>query len=199
MNMSPRLQAFLAMLLTASATGSLAQVAAPSGATVVETGPGWGVATTTTTTSARVVAVDPASRRLDLLLADGRTIGLVAGAEVRRLDAIRAGDVVDVAYVEALVLELKKNGAAVVSRSVQSDVRRGPSAAAPSGVAQTETTVVADVLAVDRVSGTVTLRGPHATLNLRIRDPQQLARIAPGDQVQATYSEATAVSVDPVR
>ena len=199
MNAHPNLRALVATLLTAFAASSSAQVVAPSGATVVETGPGWGVATTTTTTSARVVAIEPASRRLDLLLADGRTIGLVAGAEVRRLDAIRPGDVVDVAYTEALVLELKRDGAPVVARTQQMDVRRGPSSEAPSGVAQRETSVLADVVAVDPAAGTITLRGPRETISLRLRDPQQLARVRVGDQVQATYAEAIAVSVDRVR
>jgi hypothetical protein len=34
---------------------------------------------------------------------------------------------------------------------------------------------------------------------LRIRDPKQLALVKPGDQVQATYTEAVAVSIDTVR
>ena len=193
------LMAVLTLLVAALTLPGMAQVVAPSGAVAVETGPGWGVATLSTVTAARVVAIDPASRRVDLLLQDGRTIGLVAGAEVRRLDAVSPGDVVDVAYTHALVLQLRKEGAQVVGRSEQSDVRRGPSSAAPSAVAQNETTVLADVMAVDRSTGIITLRGPNRTLDLQLRDQQQVARVQPGDQVLATYSEAVAVSIDRVR
>jgi hypothetical protein len=193
-----RSQFLLVLLLAAFAADAAAQVAVPSGTTVVETGPGWGIASVTTMAQGRVVAVDAPSRRLDLELADGRLVGLRAGAEVRRLHEIRVGDVINVAFVEALVLELRKNGAPVVTRSQGTDVRRGPSNAPAAGVRTAEETVLADVLAVDRALGTVTLRGPSQVVSLRIRDPRQLALIEVGDQVQATYAEATAVSVDPV-
>jgi Cu/Ag efflux protein CusF len=184
------------LLLSVLAVPVPAQLAAP---TTVETGRGWGVATTTTTTAARVAAIDPGSRRLDVLLADGRIMGLVAGSDVRRLDQVRVGDVIDVTFVESLVLELRKNGGATVARSEGTDMRRGPSGSAPSAVRQTDVTIIADVVAVDEALGTVTLRGPKATMALRIRDPKQLALVKPGDQVQATYTEAVAVSIDTVR
>jgi hypothetical protein len=187
----------LAALALAAASPVDAQLT-PQG-TVVQTGPGWGVATTTTTATVRVAAIDAPSRRMDVLRADGSTMGLVVGSDVRKLDQVRVGDVIDVAFVESLVLELRKNGAAVVARSEGGDTRRGPSGEAPSAVRQSEVSVLADVVAVDPATSTVTLRGPKATLALRITDPKQLALVKPGDQVQATYTEAVAVSVDKVR
>ena len=86
-----------------AALAALAQVEVPSGTTVTQTGPGWGIASTTTMANARVLAVDVPTRRMDLELADGRVIGLAVGAEVRRLGEIRAGDVVNVAFTEALM------------------------------------------------------------------------------------------------
>jgi hypothetical protein len=199
-----RSQAFFALLAAGLAAMAPARIVAqgtvaPSGATVVESGPGWGVATTTTMVSARVTAIDPASRRIDLQLADGRAVGVVAGSEVRRLAEIHPGDQVNVAFAESMLLELRKKGAPVVARTQGTEVRRAPSSAPPGGVSQTETTVLADVLAVDPALGTVTLRGPQSTISLRIKDPRQLALIQPGDQVQATYSEAIAVSVEPTQ
>lgn len=194
-----RARALYGLLMSAVAAGVDAQLVVPPGATAIETGPGWGVATTTTTVTARVAAIDAPSRRLDVLLADGRTLGLVAGREVRRLEQVRVGDVIDVAFVESLVLELRKGGGAAVARSEASDVRRGSSSLPPGAVRQSEVTIVADVVAIDPSAGTVTLRGPQATMALRIRDPRQLARVKPGDQVQATYTEAVAVSIDNVR
>jgi len=194
-----RSKLLLPPLLAAFAAGINAQVTTPSGSTVVESGPGWGVASTTTHMQGRVLAIEQRSRRLDVELADGRVVGLKAGQEVRRLEDIRVGDLINVAFVEALVLELRKSGAPVVARSQGTDVRRGPSNMPPSAVRTTEDTVLADVLAVDAASGSVKLRGPERVLDLRIRDPRQLALIAPGDQVQVTFSEALAVSIDPAR
>ena len=38
---------------------------------------------------------------------------------------------------------------------------------------------------------------PKQTVDLRIKDPNQLKLVKVGDQVEATYTEALAVSVEP--
>ena len=194
-----RHKTLLAVLLAALAGGASAQMYNPKGATVVETSPGRGVASTTRLVSARVTHVDVPARIVDLELGDGRVFTVVAGSEVRNLEQLKPGDVVNVAYVESLVLQLRKNGAAVVTRTESRDLKRAPAGATPAAVAQKQETIVADVLAVDASTGDVTLRGPERTVTLRIRDPQQLALIQPGDQVEATFTDALAVSVDPAR
>ena len=60
-------------------------------------------------------------------------------------------------------------------------------------------TVVADVVNVDTQNRAVTFKGPKRTVDLKVRDPAQLALIAKGDQVQATYTEALAISVAPAK
>jgi hypothetical protein len=59
-------------------------------------------------------------------------------------------------------------------------------------------TVVADVVAVDPKEHAVTLRGPEGHLvDLMVPEPEQLKRIKQGDQVEAVYTEALAVKVEP--
>jgi hypothetical protein len=61
-----------------------------------------------------------------------------------------------------------------------------------------EVTVTADVVAVNTKTKTVTLRGPKGrTVDVHVGDPQQLKSVRRGDQVQAVYTEALAVSVTP--
>ena len=194
-----RHKTLLAVLLAALAGGVSAQMYDPKGATVVETSPGRGVASTTSVVSARVTRVDVPARIVDLELGDGRVFTVVAGSEVRNLAALKPGDVVNVAYIESLVLQLRKNGAAVVTRTETQDLKRAAPGSTPGAVAQKQESIVADVLAVNAATGDVTLRGPERTVALRIRDPRQLALIQPGDQVEATFTEAIAVSVDPAR
>ena len=55
--------------------------------------------------------------------------------------------------------------------------------------------IVAEVMAVDADKHTVTLRGPHRTVELAVMDPGQLKLIAKGDRVQATFTEAVAIAV----
>ena len=57
--------------------------------------------------------------------------------------------------------------------------------------------VVADVVKIDAEKQIVTLRGPKRTVELRVRDPEQLKNISVGDQVEATFMEATALSLQP--
>ncbi len=58
-------------------------------------------------------------------------------------------------------------------------------------------TVIADVIGVDAEKQTVKLKGPKRTVDLKVRDPEQLKLIKVGDQVEATFTEAVAVAVEP--
>ena len=51
--------------------------------------------------------------------------------------------------------------------------------------------------AMQTATQTATLRGPNRTVTLRVPDPKQFQMIAVGDQMQITYTEAVAVSVEP--
>jgi hypothetical protein len=42
----------------------------------------------------------------------------------------------------------------------------------------------------------ITLKGPQRTVDLRIPDPEQFKRIAKGDQVEAKYTQAVALTVE---
>ena len=57
--------------------------------------------------------------------------------------------------------------------------------------------VVADVIAVDAATQTVTLRGPTRVVQLQVQDPEQFKRVSVDNQVEATYTEAVAISVQP--
>ena len=69
----------------------------------------------------------------------------------------------------------------------------------PGGVVAREVRVVADVVAIDANKRTVRLRGPQRTIDLPVDDPKQLAGIKVGDQVEATFVDAVAVSVEQSR
>ena len=57
--------------------------------------------------------------------------------------------------------------------------------------------ITADVIAVNPATQTVTLKGPRQTVDLKLRDPEQFSLIKVGDQVEANYTEALAISVEP--
>ena len=110
---------------------------------------------------------------------------------------LKVGDQVDLQYIEALSLELKKGGGMVVGRTDTGGTAAAKKGETPAGAVGRQVTVVADVVAVDPAKQVVTLKGPKNTVDLRIPDPEQFKRIAKGDQIEAKYTQALAVSVDP--
>jgi hypothetical protein len=61
-----------------------------------------------------------------------------------------------------------------------------------------QVTVLADVIGVDPKKKTITLRGPKGNVvTLDVHNPDQFKVVKKGDQVEATYTEAVAVSVEP--
>ena len=163
----------------------------------VASAPGRGEAVRTVRVSATVSAIDKATRTLTLKGADGKTFPMVAGSEVRNFDQIQDGSEVVVGYLEALAIELKKGGGAKVERVDSSAGGRAEAGAQPGAVAARKVTATGDVIALDAATQTATLRGPNRTVMLRVPDPKQFQMIAVGDQMEITYTEALAVSVEP--
>ncbi|MCU0969701.1 MAG: hypothetical protein MUF03_12975 [Rubrivivax sp.] len=161
------------------------------------TEPGRAAAGDIVTVSAKVTAVDKAGRAVTLVGPKGNSFRVVAGPEVRNFDQIKVGDELVVTHAEALTLELMKGGSGIRERVESQDAARAAPGQAPGAVAARKVTVVADVVAVNPRAQTVTLRGPEHTAELRVPDPKQLEQVKVGDQVQATYTEAIAISMQP--
>lgn len=189
------------LLVTLSAlafTATCATAQAPTGAIAVkESAPGKVAMGDAVQVAAAVTAIDKAKRLLTLKGPEGNVFVVQAGPEVKNFDNIKVGDSVVIRYVEALTLELKK-GTGTVRERIE---REGTAVAKPGerpGVATGRTvTVVADVVAVNAAKQTIRLRGVERTIDLKVRDPQQLALIKVGDQVEATFTEAIALAVEP--
>jgi Cu/Ag efflux protein CusF len=189
--------------IAAAVLATLALCATPlsaqTGTTMVGKGPGVAGAAQTVKVSATITAIDPATRGVTLKGPQGNEFEVTAGPEVKNFAQMKVGDRVDVAYIEALTLELKKGGGMPVARTEKAGAAGAKPGESPAGVIGKQVTVVADVVAVDKDKGLVTVKGPKRTMDLKVRDPAQLALIAKGDQVQATYTEALAISVEPAK
>ncbi len=171
--------------------------AAQTGAVVAAKAPGAvGVAKTVNVT-ATITAIDAATRTVSLKGPKGNETSVVAGPEVKNFAQLKVGDAVDLTVVEALTLELRKGGGKPVAWTVKEGAERAKAGQAPAGVVGRQISVVGDVLAVDAATGTVTVRGPQRTVELKVQDPAQLKLIAKGDQIEATFTEAVALAVTP--
>ena len=188
-------------MLTIAAAVSLSLAAWPLGAqttgAVVGSAPGMAGAAQTVKVTATITAIDKATRDVTLKGPEGNLATVTAGPEVKNFDNLKVGDQVDMQYIEALTLELKKGGGLVVGRTEKADAVGAKKGETPGGAVGRQVTIVADVVATDPAKQTITLKGPQRTVTMRVPDPEQFKRIAKGDQVEAKYTQAIAVAVDP--
>jgi hypothetical protein len=162
------------------------------------TSPGQGTLTQTHRIVATVEEVDAAKGHVTLKGPKGNILSLAVGPEVRNLAQLKVGDKVVVRYLEALTLTLKKDGKELRSSKTTSDAVRTAPGALPGGAVADHVKVTADVIGVNAKAHTVTLRGPNQTVDLYVEDPKQLKMVKVGDQVEAEYTEAVALTVEPV-
>jgi len=188
-----------ASLLAALAVPAVAQQAADTTRAVAASAPGKAVIAASRTVVATVEAIDAAKREVTLKGPKGNLVPVTAGPEVRNFDQIKVGDSVVVKYAEALSLTLKKDGKELRGSTQSADGARAAVGAAPGAVVGQEVTVIADVTAVNAKTQTVTLKGPQRTVDLRVPDKGQFKMIKVGDQIEATYAQAVALSVQPAK
>jgi len=188
-------------LWTAIAVSLAVTVAAPlhaqTGGAAVATAPGKAVIAETVKLTGTITAIDAKTRDVTIKGAQGNEIVVTAGPDVKNFDKLKVGDTVGLQYVEALTLELKKGGGQVVARTEKANAVGAKPGEQPAGAVGRQVTVVADVVATDPAKQTVTLKGPQRTVTMRIPDAEQFKRVAKGDQVEATYTQAMAVAVEP--
>jgi Cu/Ag efflux protein CusF len=143
-----------------------------------------------------ITRIEKEARLVTLKNAAGDTLSVECGPEVKNFDKLKVGDKVDLQYLEALTLELKKGGGMIVARTEQAGAASAKPGEKPAAGAGRQVTIVADVVALDPAKQIVTLKGPQRTVDLRIPDPEQFKRIAKGDQVEAKYTQAVALTVE---
>jgi hypothetical protein len=146
--------------------------------------------------SATVQAIDKDKRLLTLKGPKGNTFVVHAGPEVKNFDQVKVGDEVVVRYVEALTLELKKGSGGVRERVERESALAAQPGERPGAAVGRQVTVVADVIAKDAKRQTLRLRGVERTIDLKVPDPKQFKLVKVGDQIEATFTEAVALSVE---
>lgn len=188
-------------LWTAIAVSLAVTVAAPlhaqTGGAAVATAPGKAVIAETIKLTGTITALDAKTRDVTIKGPQGNEVVVTAGPDVKNFDKLKVGDTVALQFVEALTLELKKGGGLVVARSEKANAVGAKPGEQPAGAVGRQVTVVADVVATDPAKQTITLKGPQRTVTMRIPDAEQFKRVAKGDQVEATYTQAVAVAVEP--
>jgi hypothetical protein len=187
----------LALIAAAFAATAFAQKPEAAGGVVVSE-PGRAAVVREAEISAQVVAIDKATRTVTLKGPQGNVVDVVAGDEVKNFDQIKLGDFVVARYAQALTLELRKTKVKAGDVAVREDAARAKSGERPAVAGAREVTAIADVIGVDAKKSTITLKGPRGNVvTLDVQNPDQFKVVKKGDQVQVTYTEALALSVEP--
>lgn len=155
----------------------------------------------TQTVSATVKSIDLENRLVELT-ADGETTTVQVPDEVRNLEQVKPGDDIVVTYHEALAAEFKKKGESNTVGVVDATVgtARMPKGAQPGAALGNRVTTTVIIEAVDRGTNEVTFTGPAGMMRtVEVKDPkarQFIGTLKKGDEVELTYTEALAVTVE---
>jgi hypothetical protein len=148
------------------------------------------------TLEANVTAINHETRQVTLQDAEGESMTFIASDEVRNLAQVEVGDKLMVEYLQAIEIRVLAPGEAeVAAQEIVAGGKADPGEK-PAGAAITETTVVAVIEAIDKKNQTATLKGPQGnSQTVKVRNPANLEKVAIGDKVLITYTEAMAVKV----
>jgi hypothetical protein len=188
-------QVIVGMGLLLAATSSWADGSRLAQAASVPTGPGVGTAAITNLRGT-ITAIDREKKTVTVTGEQGRRVTLDVH-QPATFDAIKVGDPVVARYMETVVIQARKAGTA--TPGVKAEAVRVPSKPGerPGGTVAREITVTATITAIDRASGTVTLRGPQGDVDtVQVKDRQALQSVREGDLVEVTVAQALAVSLD---
>jgi hypothetical protein len=177
---------------------ALGQQPGATGGAIVASEPGRAVAAREVKLTAQVVGLDKATRTVTLKGPKGNVVDIVAGDDVKNFDQIKLGDLVVARYFQALTLELAKTKAGIREGGVREGAARAQPGERPAGAVARQVTVLADVIDVSPKNKTITLKGPKGNVvALDVQNPDHFKVVKKGDQVEVTYTEALALSVEP--
>jgi Cu/Ag efflux protein CusF len=147
--------------------------------------------------TATVEAIDLQKRVVTLKGPKGNVFDVTVGEEARNLPQVKVGDQVVVKYYESIALRLVKPGEGVAGVQETEAMARAKKGEKPGGVAGRQVTLAATITAIDKKKQMVSLKGPEGkTVTVKAENPENLKKVKVGDEVEITYTEALAISVE---
>jgi hypothetical protein len=148
--------------------------------------------------TATVTAVDVATRKVTLKGKKGKEETITVSPDVKNLDQVKVGDLVVVTFSQGVVLSMAAPGA----KPVEPTATATGAAAAPGEkpAADVKATVkgTVTIAAIDMKTRIVTLVGPEGRkFKVAAGKEIPLEKVKVGDKVNAEYTEAVAIAVEP--
>ena len=143
-----------------------------------------------------VVKVDKKTRTITFKNKEGES-KFVAGPDIKNFDQIKKGDRVNVNYELAVAIELiKTKSDGIRSKTETNTVTKSKSTEKPSETITNKTTIIADIVEVNREKKLVSVKGPSGKITtVTVKNPALLADVQVGEQVKVIYFDAMAASI----
>ncbi len=151
------------------------------------------------TVTAKVLAVNYDNQMLNLQSDDGMRWEVLVDGKAKNFKNIKVGDLVVVRQTQSLVLELSKKTKGEKPEAETATLKSTAPMGSKPGMENIKSAQIsAEVVKVDSTKGTVDLKGPQGNVvRLTAKNPGLLKDVKKGDMVSATYTLATAISVEP--
>lgn len=145
-----------------------------------------------------ITAVDAAARTVSIKGPSGNIGDYAVDPSVRNLEQVKVGDRVQLDYRAAVGLALVKHGDGIREKVEADSTATAKDGAKPGGAVLKTTTIVANVLSVDKKRKLVKLQGPEGrVVDVQVRDAKVLKEVKANDQVVAKVTESVAINVKP--
>ena len=143
-----------------------------------------------------VTSVDKKTRTITFKNKEGES-KFVAGPEITNFAQIKKGDHLNVSYELAVAIELIKTKSNGIRSKVETEsITNSKAGEKPAEKITNTTTVIADIVAVDRDKKLVSVKGPSGKVTtVFVKNPTLLNDVAVGEQVKVVYSDAMAASI----
>ncbi len=191
-------------LAAALSFGGLPFAAAPAHAQTPDANALGGVGTThTLTVRAKIRSINQKTREVTLVGPEGDVFTVHAGDQVQNLAQVKKGDTVVVHYTRSTVLVLSQPGQPIPPNTLTVGGSTAAPGQLPAAQASGRLVITGTVVGVDLDAHTLQLVNPKGgrVVTVAVTDPQrqqQLSRVNVGDSLTAIYTEAVAISVEPV-
>ena len=154
-------------------------------------------ASKTSTITSTVMTVDQKTRMATLANEDGE-LTVTADSRVKNLEEVKPGDAVTATVTEAIDARVLKKGKgkSVPVTSAGPTTPSAPLAAKPAGHTAKEVCMLATIVALDKDSRVVTLKGPKGnTYPIQANDEETVDKLDVGDNVELHSAQAIAIEV----
>jgi len=148
------------------------------------------------TIEATVESIDRQTRQVSLKNEQGETLNFTLDEDAGRLDDIEAGDQVTIGYLEAITIQVFGPDEIEPGAVSEAVVAESPTGEKPASLAVGQVSVVVTIEAIDLENELVTLKNKDGEVKtVSPEHPENLKKVAVGDRVKITYTEAVGFSV----